>query len=96
MADLTQKDVLKLAALAKLKLSDDEIDAYTSELDQILHYVEQLKDVDVSGLEPTNQVTGLTNVMREDEITTYVASPGDLLQNVPHREHNLIKVKRVL
>ena len=96
MADLTQKDVLKLAALAKLKLSDSEIESFTSELDQILQYVELLKDVDVSGLEPTNQVTGLTNVMREDEISAYVASAEELLKNVPHREKNLIKVKRVL
>lgn len=96
MANLTNKDVLKLASLAKLKLSDDEIVSYTSELDQILHYVEQLQDVDVDGLQPTNQVTGLVNVMRNDDIVPYTATPEALLENVPSRDNNYIKVKRVL
>ena len=96
MANLTKNDVLKLASLAKLKLSDSEITQYTSELDQILQYVEQLKDVDVTGLAPTNQVTGLVNVMRSDDIVPYVATPGSLLKNVPSKDKNYIKVKRVL
>lgn len=96
MADLTQKDVLKLARLAKIKLSSSEVAHFTTELDQILEYVEQLQNVDVSGLEPTNQVTGLVNVMREDTITAYTATPDDLLENLPNREKRYIKVKRVL
>ncbi|MDQ5886216.1 MAG: aspartyl-tRNA(Asn)/glutamyl-tRNA(Gln) amidotransferase subunit [Patescibacteria group bacterium] len=96
MANLTNKDVLKLASLAKLKLSESEITQFTTELDQILHYVEQLKDVDVSGLDPTNQVTGLSNVMRNDDIVPYVATPDALLENVPRKEKRFIKVKRVL
>lgn len=96
MANLTNKDVLKLASLAKLKLSESEITQFTTELDQILHYVEQLKDVNVSGLKPTNQVTGLSNVMRSDDIVPYVATPDSLLENVPSTEKRYIKVKRVL
>lgn len=96
MANLTKKDVLKLASLAKLKLSDSEITQYTSELDQILQYVELLQDVDVTGLAPTNQVTGLVNVMRSDDIVSYVATPESLLKNVPSTDKNYIKVKRVL
>lgn len=96
MADLTQKDVLKLAALAKIHLDKSEIDSFTHELDEILLYVEQLSDVDVSGLTPTNQVTGLINVMRKDEVKDYGIPTSDLLKNLPDREDDLIKVKRVL
>jgi len=96
MADLTQKDVLKLAALAKIQLDETELDSFTHELDEILKYVEQLSDVDVTGLAPTNQVTGLTNVMRKDEVKDYGTSTTDLLKNIPDRVGNLIKVKRVL
>lgn len=96
MANLTQKDVLKLASLAKIQLSNSELEQFTIELDEILKYVELLQEVDVSDLKPTNQVTGLTNVMRDDVMIPYTASPEDLLKNVPNRDKNYIKVKRVL
>jgi aspartyl-tRNA(Asn)/glutamyl-tRNA(Gln) amidotransferase subunit C len=98
MADLSRDDVLKLAQLARLRLTDEEISTYQKELVEILKYVEQLNDVDVSGLEPTSQVTGLTNVTRADEEIDYGYKSLDLLQNVPHGrvEKNQIKVKRMI
>lgn len=96
MADLTRDDVLKLAQLARLELSDDEVETFKNELDEILKYVEQLDDVDVAGLEPTSQVTGLTNVTREDIVKDYGYTPADLLKNVPVTQDDHIKVKRML
>ena len=96
MAKLSRDDVLKLAALARLSLSEEEVDAVAGELSAILGYVEQLSSVDVSGLEPTNQVTGLTNVMRKDEVKDYGYTPADLLKNVPAVEKNQLKVKRMI
>ncbi len=96
MAKLSRDDVLKLAALARISLSDDEVDAFADELSAILGYVEQLGSVDVTGLEPTNQVTGLTNVMRPDEVIDYGYAPGKLLENVPAVEKNQLKVKRMI
>lgn len=96
MAKLTREDVLKLAQLARLQLSEAEIEEYATELTEILQYVEQLQKVDVDGLKPTNQVTGLTNVTRPDEIRDYGYKPEDLLKNVPSTKDNQIKVKRML
>jgi aspartyl-tRNA(Asn)/glutamyl-tRNA(Gln) amidotransferase subunit C len=96
MAKLTRDDVLKLARLARLDLTDDEIEEFSGELSEILQYVEQLSTVDVKGLEPTNQVTGLTNVMRDDEVKDYGYEAADLLKNVPQTKDDLIKVKRML
>lgn len=96
MSKLTRDDVLKLARLARLDLSDDEIERYRDELSDILQYVEQLQGVDYKGLKPTNQVTGLTNVMRDDEIRDYGYQASDLLKNVPAVKNNQIKVKRTL
>jgi aspartyl-tRNA(Asn)/glutamyl-tRNA(Gln) amidotransferase subunit C len=96
MADLSRDDVLKLARLARLDLTGEEIELYAKELTAILHYVEQLQQVDVSGLEPTNQVTGLTNVTRADEIIDYGYVPKELLKNVPHVQDDHIKVKRMI
>jgi len=96
MADLTRDDVLKLARLARLTITDEEIEQYRKELSDILQYVAQLQQVDVSGLQPTTQVTGLTNVMREDEVIDYGSSPDALLRIVPNTQDRLIKVKRMI
>ena len=96
MADLTREDILKLARLARLDLSDEEIEQFPKELNAILHYVEQLQGADVTGLEPTNQVTGLTNVSRKDEVIDYGYAPKELLKNVPNVLDDHIKVKRMI
>jgi aspartyl-tRNA(Asn)/glutamyl-tRNA(Gln) amidotransferase subunit C len=96
MAQLTRDDVLKLARLARLNLTEAEIEMFSKELTDVLQYVEQLKTVDVEGFRPTSQVTGLTNVMRDDTVKDYGIHQKDLLKNVPHTQDGLIKVKRML
>lgn len=96
MAKLTREDVLKLARLARLDLTDEEIEELQGELSAILQYVEQLQNVDVKGLEPTNQVNGLTDITRPDAVKDYGYKPEELLKNVPEVKDNQIKVKRML
>ena len=96
MSKLSRDDVLKLAALSKLRLSDEEIERLRGELTEILDYVEVLNNVDISGLEPTYQVTGLRNVSRTDEIKDYGYKTEDLLKNAPAVQDGQFKVKRVL
>jgi aspartyl-tRNA(Asn)/glutamyl-tRNA(Gln) amidotransferase subunit C len=96
MSTLTRDDVLKLARLARLDLTDDEIEKFRVELSSILQYVEQLQAVDITGLKPTNQVTGLTNVMRSDVVKSYGYVADDLLKGVPSTQDRQIKVKRMI
>lgn len=96
MTKFTRDDVLKLARLARIDVSADEVDDFAREFSEILQYVEQLQDVDVSGLKPTSQVTGLTNVTRDDIVQDYGYKPADLLKNVPKVEKNQIKAKRMI
>lgn len=96
MAKLSREDVLKLARLARIDLSDEVVEEFTAEFDEILQYVEKLQQVDISGLKPTSQVTGLTNVTRPDEVRDYGYKAEDLLKNVPSVEKNQIKVKRMI
>ncbi len=96
MAKLTHDAVLKLAQLSRLKLTDEEVERFREELSSILDYVQMLDKVDVKGLEPTYQVTGLKNVMRSDEVKDYRAKPADLLRGAPAVEKNQFKVGRVL
>lgn len=96
MAKITRDDVLKLAALSKIKLSDEEVEKFVIELDGIVAYVEQIDSADTEGLSPTDQVTGLTNVMRPDKEIAYEAKPEALLKNAPSTQDGQIKVKRIL
>ncbi len=96
MAKLMRDDVLKLARLARLHLSDAEIEQFTKEISDILRYIEQLQSVDLSNYPPTYQVSGLTNVMRPDEVHDYGPTSEKLLENAPATENGHIKVKRIL
>jgi len=96
MTKLSKDDVLKLARLARISLSDDEVERYAEEFSAILGYVDQLESVDVSDLLPTSQVTGLTNVMRDDVVASYGYDPKVLLENVPTIQDDQIKVRRMI
>jgi len=96
MADLSTEDVLKLARLSRLKLSDDEVDTFKKEINEILSYVDMLKEADTKDLKPTYQVTGLENKMRKDEVKDYGVTQDELLENLPDKDGVYIKTKRVL
>ena len=70
MTNLTKGDVLHVAKLAKLSLTGREIEKFTSQLSKIIDYVSELSEVDTKNIEPTNQTTGLTDVFREDLVTS--------------------------
>lgn len=96
MAQMTRDDVLKLARLARIELTEAETDEFAAEFSAILGYVEQLSDVDIEGLEPTSQVTGLVNVTRADEVGDYGYTAQDLRGNLPAEQDAHIKVKRMI
>ncbi len=68
MAKLTKKQVLHVAELSNLKLTDAEIEKFTPQLDKIIEFVGALNEVNTDNVLPTVQTTGLTNVLREDKI----------------------------
>lgn len=96
---LSKEDVLKLAKLSRLQLSDQDVERFQNEISAILEYVAQLDSVDVRGVDPTYQVTGLTsqdeNATRDDVVTGQV-SQEELLKNVPKTEAGQIKVSRMI
>lgn len=96
MAQLTKEDVLKLARLARLQLSQEEVLQFQRELNEVLQYVERLQNADVKGSEPTYQVTGLTNVTRPDAVRDYGTNREKLLKNTPALKQGYIKVRRIL
>jgi aspartyl-tRNA(Asn)/glutamyl-tRNA(Gln) amidotransferase subunit C len=93
---ITRDDILHLAQLSSLQLADDEVTDLQQDLENILGYVQQLGELDTTGVEPTYQVTDLQNVMREDEVQTATADREALLALAPDQEKNQIKVPKVL
>jgi aspartyl-tRNA(Asn)/glutamyl-tRNA(Gln) amidotransferase subunit C len=66
MSKLTKDEVLHVAKLAQLNLDDAGIKKFLPQLTSVVDFISQLKEVDTEGVEPTAQVTGLTNVFRKD------------------------------
>lgn len=95
MSQIGTEQVKQLAELAKIKLSDAEIASLSVELGKIVGFVEQLQKTDTTKVEPTNQVTGLSDVWRPDEVKTF-PDRAALLANAPMSRDGYIKVKRVI
>lgn len=94
---LSKFEIQHIAKLARLELADEELEKYGGQLSAILNYIDQLKEVDVKGVEPTAQVTGLQNVLRQDEVNDWDKKEIEqALADAPEREDRFIKVKRVI
>jgi len=94
---LTKEQVQKIAQLARLELTEAEMEKYAGQLTDILTYAEMLKELDTSAVEETSQVTGLSNVTREDVLDQPLCTPDELLECSPlPKEDHQIRVKRVL
>lgn len=92
---VTADEVRHIATLARLKLSDGEIERFARELGAIIGYVETLSEVDVTGVEPTAHAVGAHNVFRDDEPQP---SPGAAMAmaNAPQRQNDFFRVPKVL
>ncbi len=95
MPKLTPDEVRHIAELAKLALTDEEIEQYASDLSAILDYARQLQQVNTEHIHPTASVLPLRNVMRPDEPRPGLA-PEDALANAPERQDGYFKVHAVL
>ncbi len=96
MSKIGTDEVRRIAALAHIGLSYEEAAQMSLELNQIVEFVEQLQDVDTTNVVPTDQVTGLVDVMRPDEVKPSRLSREQLLSNTPDQQNGYIKVRRVL
>ncbi|MBI2028569.1 MAG: Asp-tRNA(Asn)/Glu-tRNA(Gln) amidotransferase subunit GatC [Candidatus Levybacteria bacterium] len=88
-------NVVHIAKLANLALTDGERVKFEKQLSSILGYVDKLKEVDTSKIEPTSQITGLENVTREDK-TSSCFSQENALSNAKSKHNGFFKVKAIL
>lgn len=92
---VSEDDVKKLAQLARLEISNQGITKVATKLSSILGYINQLNEVDVTGVEPMSHVHGVTNVMRPDE-TKPSLSVEELKKLAPEMNGRFIKVPLVV
>ena len=91
----TALDVKYVAHLARLALTPAEEANFGSQLDQVLGYIEKLKELDVSGIEPTAHAVPLVNVFRPDEVRPGL-SPVEALRNAPAQANGLFQVPKIV
>ncbi|HYE86072.1 MAG TPA: Asp-tRNA(Asn)/Glu-tRNA(Gln) amidotransferase subunit GatC [Vicinamibacterales bacterium] len=96
MSTLSRQDVQRIAELARLELTSDELDLFTRQLGDILSYVEQIRALDTTGVEPTSQV--MNRPVDRDDVPGATLTRSELLGNAPDAapEAGLFKVPRVI
>jgi aspartyl-tRNA(Asn)/glutamyl-tRNA(Gln) amidotransferase subunit C len=92
---ISREEVLHIARLARVALTEAEIDRYSEQLSNLLDHFEVLQQVDTTGIPPTAQSIDLRSVMREDAVRPSLP-PDDVMANAPHREEDSFRVKPVL
>ena len=76
---LDEKTVKKIAALARIKLTDEEVKKFANQLANVFEYMELLKEVNTENVKETNQVTGLSNVKEKDEVKSSQSTREEML-----------------
>jgi len=92
---LSREEVLHIARLARLGLTEDELERFQEQLSDILENFEILQQVDTTDVPPTAQSIPLQNVTKGDE-TADSLLPGQILANAPRKEGEYFRVKAVL
>ena len=90
------RDTVKYTAnLARIELSDKELEHFTGQLDRILAYVDKLNTLNVAKLEPTSHVLEMKNVYRDDVVKKSLPA-SEAIQNAPSKENSLFKVPKII
>lgn len=95
LADITKEQVEHVAHLARLAVTDEEVENLAKDLSAIIEYAEQLNELDTDNVEPTTHVLDLKNVMRKDEPKEWITQE-EALKNAPDAEDGQFRVPSIL
>ena len=93
--ELSREEVLHIARLARVALTEEEITRMSRQLSDLLEHFQNLQQVDTEGVPPTAQSIDIRSVMRDDVIAPSL-SPEEVLSNAPRREEDYFRVRAVL
>ena len=92
---IDREQVRKVAHLARLELTSQEEELFTTQLGSILDYFEQLNELDVENVKPTTRAIDVSNVTRQDKLQPY-PDREEILQGAPEQEGEYFKVPRII
>lgn len=92
---ISTAEVEKVASLARLELSEAEVEHLSKDLSSILSYIAKLEELDTESIEPTSHVVSMKAPLREDAVSSR-PSPDDALANAPQREDNYFVVPSII
>lgn len=92
---IEKTEIIKIANLAKLKFSDEELEKFTSQFNEILDYMAKLNEINTDNVQPLSHPLEVTNVMREDELKNSVETK-DALLNAPEKDEQYFLVPKVI
>lgn len=94
---LSKEEIIKVATLARVGLSEKDVEKYGHDLSAILDYFKKLDELDVSNVEPIGHITGMQNRFRNDSSEDFgKLGKEEIMKNVPEVKEGFIKVKSVL
>lgn len=96
MSKLSIKDIEKIAKLSRIEIDQDSKMKLVDELSSVLDFVDDLQSLDLGGIKPVSQVTGLQDIWREDVVVDCSIPRDKLLSNAPELQNGYFKVKKVL
>lgn len=92
---ITKEDIIHVANLARLEVSDADIETFVDQLGKILEYVNTLNQVDTQGVPPTSHAISLTNAFREDVASGHL-DREEALSNAPEKEDGSFLVPKIV
>jgi aspartyl-tRNA(Asn)/glutamyl-tRNA(Gln) amidotransferase subunit C len=92
---VSKKDVEKIAELARLKFSEDELENFTPQMNEILNYMEKLNELDTENVKPLSHPVEQTNVFRDDKLKPSITTE-EALRNAPAKDEHHFKVPKVI
>lgn len=92
---LSKQEVEHVAHLARLAISEEEVEIFSRQLSEILTYIGKLNELDTSRVQPTSHVLDLSNVFREDAVKECLPST-EVLSNAPDRENGFFRVPKII
>lgn len=92
---ITKETVKYVAHLARIELEPEELERLSQQLQDILDFIDKLKEADIKNISPTSHILPINNVLREDELRESLP-PGKALGNAPQRERNFFVVPKVI
>lgn len=95
MSNVTKEEVKRIADLARLAITEEEVEIFMNHLDSISAYADQLNELDTEGVEPTTHVLNLKNVMREDKPEQWTTQK-EVLENAPDHKDGHFRVPSIL